>query len=429
MTKLKNGNRIFDLSKSLWPINRSITGNGVRKSLRLIKKICPNLKLIEIKSRTKVFDWTVPDEWNVEEAYIVNPKGKKICNISKNNLHLVSYSSPINKIMNLAKLQKNLYSIPKKPNSIPYITSYYKKSWGFCLSENNRRKLKKGKYKVYINSSFSKGSLTIGEIFIKGRSKKEFFISTNICHPSLANNEISGPSVTTFVSKFLNNKKNLNYSYRIIFIPETIGSLSYMKYNLKKMKSNIVAGLNIVCVGDERCFSYLPTRKGDKEIDRIIKHILKWTVTKFKEYSWEDRGSDERQYCSPGIDLPIASLMRSKYGEYPEYHTSDDKLNSVVTAKGLFGSYNAILKTIEIFEKNSFPKATKIGEPFLHKYNLYHNEKKHKYDKGNIRLILNILSESDGNNSLLQIADKSNVPIWTLYPLINKLVKKNLIKI
>tara|TARA_B100000686_G_C16786186_1_gene975412 strand:- start:197 stop:1489 length:1293 start_codon:yes stop_codon:yes gene_type:complete len=428
MIKLPNGNKIFQLSKSLWPIYRSITGDGVRQSLNIIKKICPNLKILEFKSGTKVFDWIIPDEWNVSEAYIIDPMGKKFCNIKDNNLHLVSYSSPFNKILDLNSLDKHLHSIKNRPNSIPYITSYYKKNWGFSLEHNKRKKLKKGKYKVVIKSKFKKGSLTIGEILIKGKSKKEFLISTNICHPSLANNEISGPAVTTYLAKFLNEYKNLRYSYRIIYVPETIGSLTYISKNFNKMKKNIFSGLNVVCVGDNRCFSFLPSRLDNKLIDKTARHVLKWIDSSYKEYSWSYRGSDERQYCAPGIDLPIASIMRSKYAEYPEYHNSDDKLGKFVNAQGLFGAYNAIIQTIIAIENHCYPLIKTIGEPNLSKYNLYPKTSKFR-KRGKVELLLDIISQSDGKNSIIDIAEKSNFPIWELYPLILKLKEKKLLKL
>tara|TARA_B100000686_G_C16689309_1_gene916665 strand:+ start:145 stop:1443 length:1299 start_codon:yes stop_codon:yes gene_type:complete len=426
------GKKIHDLCKILWPINRSITGNGVRKTLDILKKKCSEMKIYEVASGTKVFDWTIPNEWNVKEAKILGPGGKKILDFSDNNLHLVGYSTPINKKMSLKELNKHLFSLKEKPKAIPYVTSYYKKNWGFCLSHNNRKKLKSGKYKVLINSELKKGSLTYGEIFLPGKSKKEIFLSTYICHPSLANNELSGPTVSIFIANWIKSLKDRKFSYRIIFIPETIGSITYLSKNLKKMKRNMYAGFNITCVGDERMYSYLPSRNGDTIADHTAKHILKWTDKNYKKYTWLDRGSDERQYCSPGIDLPVATIMRSKGGEYPEYHTSLDNLKNVVTPKGLNGSFNLIKKIIESFEFNCYPKNLYLCEPQLSKRNLYPStsnwSKKENYTY-ELRLMKDLISFSDGKTSLLNIAENCKVPIWDFYSIIRKLEKNKIIKI
>ncbi len=323
-TTIINNNNIYDFCKDLWPINRSITGNGVRESLKIIQSYLPDLKIKEIKTGTKVFDWIVPQEWNVTNAWIKCPDGRKICDVNDNNLHLVGYSIPINKLMDFDELNKHLYSLPEQPDAIPYKTSYYEKRWGFCISQNERDTLTTGKYEVYIDSKLSNGSLTYGELIIDGKSSKEVFLSTYICHPSMANNEISGPAVTTFLGDWITKLKNKRYSYRIIFVPETIGSIAYLSKNLNEMKKNIFAGFNITCVGDNRMYSYLPSRNGYTISDRIAKHILKNIDPNFKLYKWTDRGSDERQYCSPNIDLPVISMMRSKYGTFKEYHTSLD---------------------------------------------------------------------------------------------------------
>ena len=420
------GKKIHHLAKKLWPINRSITGNGVRKSLKILKQICPSLAIIEIPSGKKVFDWTIPEEWNVQEAWVKGPKNKKVINFSDNNLHLVGYSHSINTSLNLKELKKHLYSLPHQPNAIPYVTSYYKKRWGFCISENQKKKMQPGKYKIFINSRFTKGSLTYGEIIIPGDTKKEIFLSTNICHPSMANNELSGPTVTIYLAKWIQSLIKRKFTYRIIFIPETVGSIAYLNTNYKKMKKNIFAGFNVVCVGDNKNYSYLPSRNGDTISDQIAKHVLNWTDKKYKTYNWSQRGSDERQYCSPGIDLPIASIMRTKYGEFPEYHTSLDNLTNVVTPTGLEGGYNVIKRAIEIFEQDCFPKTTNLCEPQLSKRNLYPSLSI-KNSANNTRLMMNVISYSDGKTSLLNIAKKLNVSIWSLYPAVKILLKNRLI--
>ena len=420
------GKKIHELAKRLWPINRSITGEGVRKSLRILKEIFPKLSIVEVKSGKKVFDWTIPQEWNVSEAWVKNSKNKKIIDFANNNLHLVGYSHPVKAEINLKKLKKHLYSLPDQPKAIPYVTSYYKKRWGFCISEKDKKKLKPGNYKVFINSKFKKGSLTYGEIIIPGRTKKEIFLSTNICHPSMANNELSGPTVTVYLAKWIRSLKKRNFTYRIVFVPETIGSITYLNKNYKKMKNNIYGGFNVVCVGDEKNYSYLPSRNGETISDVIAKHVLSWTVKKYKTYTWLQRGSDERQYCSPGIDLPIASMMRSKYGDYSEYHTSLDNLRNVVTPAGLEGGYNVIKKAIEIFEMNCFPKTTSLGEPQLSKKNLYPSLSM-KNSSNSARLLMNVLSYCDGKTAVVEIAEKVNKSIWSIYPIIEILNKNKLI--
>jgi aminopeptidase-like protein len=350
------GNRIHDFAKRLWPINRSITGEGVRETLRIIKEEVPDLEITEVPSGTRVFDWEIPKEWRVKQAYIITPSGKKICDFNSNNLHLVGYSCPINIRLNLSDLQEHLHSLPNQPNAIPYITSYYKERWGFCLTHEERQILEDGEYEVFIDSQHFDGSLTYGELFVKGDSSKEVFISTYICHPSMANNELSGPCVSTFLAKQIKILKHLRYSYRFVFIPETIGSITYLSRNIDHLKRNVFAGFNVSCVGDNRDYSYLPSRHGETISDRVAQHVLSHICPTYKRYTWCDRGSDERQYCSPGVDLPIASIMRTKYGEYDEYHTSLDDLTKVVTSEGLDGGYHALWKAIEALEKNCFPK-------------------------------------------------------------------------
>ena len=420
------GTEIHKFAQELWPINRSITGEGVRETLRKISKHLPKLKVHSVYSGTKVFDWIVPLEWNVKEAYIITPEGKKICNFSENNLHLVGYSIPFKRKVNLDELKKHLYTLPDQPNAIPYVTSYYKEYWGFCLSQYQFDILEDGIYEVVINSTLSKGELNYGELLIKGKTDKEILISTYICHPSMANNELSGPTVVTFLAKWLLDLGQTHYSYRIIFIPETIGSITYLSRNYKHMKKNTYAGFNISCIGDDRSYSFVPSRNGKTISDCIAKHILKWIDPNFIEYSWLDRASDERQYCAPGIDLPVASILRTKYGSYPEYHTSLDDLENVVTPSGLNGGYWAIRKTIEAIEKNKIYKVTILCEPHMSKRGLYPTLSK-KVIEEKVNSMMNFLSLCDGKTSLLEIAETLKVPIWNLYEIVDNLIEHGLI--
>lgn len=421
------GAEIHALAKKLWSINRSITGDGVRETLSILKNDhLPDLIIKEVPTGTKVLDWLVPKEWEVKDAYIKTPSGEKICDFKKNNLHLVGYSIPIHQKINLNELNQHLHSVNDQPDAIPYVTSYYAERWGFCLTQKQRDALVDGEYEVFIDAQLFDGALTYGELILHGESDEEVFLSTYICHPSMANNELSGPTVTTYLAKWLISLPRRKYTYRIIFIPETIGSITYLSQNLNWLKSHVIAGFNISCIGDNRTYSYLPSRNGSTLSDQIAKHVLKWVYPQYTAYSWVDRGSDERQYCSPGVDLPIATIMRTKYGKYPEYHTSLDDLIHVVTPEGLHGGYNALKLALEAIEKNCFPRITVLGEPQLGKRGLYPTLSTKSSGK-EVHLMMNLITWSDGTKSLVDIAELCNVPVWNLYPLVAKLLENNLI--
>jgi aminopeptidase-like protein len=420
------GSEIHAFARKLWPINRSLTGDGVRETLGEIAKHLPNLTIYSVPSKTNVFDWTVPREWTANEAYIVTPKGEKICDFSQNNLHLLGYSVPFIGEVSLEQLKEHLYTLQDQPTAIPYITSYYEERWGFCLSQEQYDALEDGIYKVIINTRLFDGVLNYGELLIQGKSDKEIFLSTYVCHPSMANNELSGPTVVTFLAKWLQEEDELEYSYRIVFVPETIGSITYLSLNFKQMKKNIVAGFNITCVGDNRAYSYLPSRNGDTLSDFIAKHVLKWTDANYVKYDWSDRGSDERQYCAPGINLPIASILRTKFGKYPEYHTSLDDLENVVTPDGLDGGYWAIRKAIEALERNKKYRVLVLCEPQMGKRGLYPTLSTKNSDQ-EVQFMMDLISLCDGETSLLEIAERLNRPIWELYELVETLENHELI--
>jgi len=421
----------FNLGKKLFPICRSITGNGVRQTLKILKKKLPNLKIFEIRSGTKVFDWRVPPEWNVKNAYVKDKHGNKIIDFKKNNLHLVNYSIPVNKKVTKDELFSHIHSLKEQPNAIPYVTSYYKKYWGFCITDKEKKIFKK-KYKknelfdVKINTSFKKnGSLTYGELIIPGKTKDEIFISTYICHPSMANNELSGPIVSTALAKHFSTKKLNSKTLRFIFVPETIGSITYLCKNLKKLK-NIIAGFNLSCIGDGRQYSYLPTKYGNTLSDKAAINAFKDLKIKFVTYSFLDRGSDERQYNSPGINLPIATIMRTKYGRYPEYHTSLDNFD-LVTQKGLQGGYKVVEKAISILMKNIIPKNLVICEPQMSRRGMYPTigiKKQKNYSRN----LMNFLQYADGTNDLIDISHYIKLSFHKTYKILKILKKAKLIK-
>jgi aminopeptidase-like protein len=392
------GEQMFRLAEEIWPLNRSLSGEGVRRTLSVLKRELPFLELKKFASGLKVFDWTVPVEWNISEAYIITPSGDKICDFTENNLHVVGYSEPFSGTISLSVLQEHLHSLPDQPNAIPYVTSYYSKCWGFCLDHESLLKLTEGDYRVVIKSNFASTGLDWAELFIPGESKKEIFFSTYICHPSMANNELSGPVLATQLAKAL-QETQFFYSYRFVFIPETIGSLAYMAENISEMKSNILAGYVLTCVGDEREYSYVPSRGGFTIADDLAQKTFETLHIDPIRYTWADRGSDERQYCSPGADLPVCSVMRSKYGEYPEYHTSLDTLGRVVTVEGLQGSFDFYMTLIGHVESQRFPKLKLIGEPQLGKRGLYPNLSI-KGNYSDTHDLMNLISILDGKIDL-----------------------------
>lgn len=432
---MKDGNvksidlKMYELCEKLFPICRSITGNGFRESLNILKHDLglTSLQAFEVPTGTKCFDWEVPKEWNINDAYIISPDGTKICDFKVSNLHVVGYSIPVDMEVSLEELQEHLYSLPDQPTAIPYITSYYTERWGFCISQIERDKLVAGQYRVYIDSELKEGSLTYGELIIPGVTKEEIFLSSYLCHPSMANNELSGPVVTLSIAKWLLGLESRRYTYRIIIIPETIGSITYLSRNYKTMKQNIVAGFNISCVGDDRVYSYLPSKNGDTLADIAATHVLRHSHPDYISYSFLDRQSDERQYCSSGIDLPVCSIMRSKYSCYPEYHTSLDDL-TLITPAGLFGAYEVLRRSIECLEANETLCTTVLCEPQLGKRGLYPTIST-KESGSIVKNMMNFLAYCDGSYTNLEIAEKINVPLWELEDIIINLKAADLLRV
>ncbi len=412
-----NVKTFYDLGKKkLFKYNRSLTGDGTKKTLQVMKEYLPNLKIRNFKCGKKVFDWIIPSEWNLNDAFVIDKNGNKIIDFKKNNLHIVSYSTPIKKKISKKKLIDNLYYLKKQPQAIPYITSFYKKRWGFCLSYNQFKKFQKkynddDVFSVLIDSSFKKkGKLNYGEVVLKGKSKQEILISTYICHPSMANNELSGPIVSMSLINYF-KKQKLNKTLRFVFIPETIGSIAYINKNLKQMKTNICGGYNLSCIGDDRNHSCMLSKFEDSASDESLIEAYKTLSIKYKKHSFLKRGSDERQYSSPGVDLPITSIFRTMYGQYKEYHTSLDDF-SVVTYNGIKGGFNVAKKAIENLQNKIIPINKIICEPKLDKRNLYSTlGTKSKERMIEPRKIINFLMYSNGRYSINKISQVTNIKL------------------
>tara|TARA_B100000795_G_C22804959_1_gene444259 strand:+ start:4279 stop:5565 length:1287 start_codon:yes stop_codon:yes gene_type:complete len=425
--------KYYNIGKNiLFPICRSLTGKGVVKTLKIIQKEFPNLIIKKITSGTKVFDWSVPPEWNVSDAYISDKNNLKIVDFKINNLHLLGYSSSIKKTILKKELFKYLYFLKNQPKAIPYVTSYYEKRWGFCISYNQFKKIKKNyspkdKFNVVINSNFKKkGNLNYGEVVLPGKSSQEILISTYICHPSMANNELSGPIVSMGLIDYF-QKKKLSKTLRFIFIPETLGSIAYLSKNLINLKNNIIGGYNLTCIGDERKHSCMLTKYQNSPSDEaIIEAYKKLNIKDYKIHSFLKRGSDERQYNSPGVDLPISSIFRTKYGEYPEYHTSLDNFD-IVTLKGITGGFKVAKKSIEILLENIYPKYKIICEPQMGKRGLYPTLST-KTEKQLTRSYMDFLQYSDGSNSLKKISNLINLDHKSVKKINLVLLKNGLIR-
>jgi len=420
------GNQMISWMKDLWNFPRSITGHGTRSTLDYLKNINPELEIHSFKSGTSVFDWTIPDEWNIYDAYLEHESGSRFAEFSKCNLSVVGYSTPLNKNLSLSELLPHIYTQPDQPDVIPYVTSYYEDNWGFCMSENDKKSLPIGKYQAVISSTKSPGVMDLADIVIQGESTEEIFFSTYICHPSMANNELSGPVLSTALIQYIKLKyKKPKYTYRFVFLPETIGAITYLSKNLKKLQSNVICGFNLSCVGDERAYSYIESRKGDTLADKALKSAL-IGLDNVIGYSFLDRGSDERQYCAPGVDLPLCGFSRTKYGKYPEYHTSADNF-SVVTAEGLDGSLTVMSSIVDAFEGGVFPEINVKCEPQLGKRGLRPNISQKGF-LGDINTRSDFIAYADGKNTIFDISNKIKKNVNLLNKEVKILKKHGLLK-
>ena len=425
------GCRAYLLAERLLPIYRSISGDGVRTTLRIIRDHIgnDNFNIIEIPSHTKCFDWTVPQEWKINDAFIEDENRRKIISFSDNFLHVVGYSYPVDKWVDHKELNKWIITQADQPNVIPYVTAYYKKTSAFCMSYNMYRNLSSGKYHLYIDSELYDGSMSIGELIIPGDTKDEVFISTYSCHPAMANDNCSSLGMTAELARYICEIKSRRYTYRFVFAPETIGAIAYLSLgnHLEYMKKHVTAGFVFSCVGDDGDYSIIHSRYNNTLSENVLQNVLMHNVEKnrIKEYSFLERGSDERQYNSPGVDLGVVGFCRTKYWEFPEYHTSADNLE-VISEEGLQGSFDVMKKVVDALEGNRIYKATYMCEPQLSKRNLYPSiSQKGIYD--DVKLTTDLLAYADGKQDLIQISNMIDQPIDKVIAVARKLAKEHLL--
>jgi aminopeptidase-like protein len=419
------GRDIYRLIKELYPFCRSITGDGVRLTLDILKQHIP-LELHEIPSGKEVFDWTIPREWNIKDAYVKNSKGERIIDFQKSNLHVVSYSVPIKRKLSLEELKEYLHTLPDHPDWIPYRTSYYKETWGFCLSHNQFLNLEDGEYEVFIDSSLKEGHLTYGEYCIKGETSDEVLISCHTCHPSLCNDNLSGVALSAILGKYM-KALSLRYSYRILFIPGTVGSIAWLYANENRVP-RIKHGMVLACLGDRGKSTYKRSRRGNAEIDQAAAHVLKHFRGDYEVIDFFPYGYDERQYCSPGFNLPVGCLMRTPHGGYPEYHTSADNLD-FVRPESLADSFVKCVGVLHVLENNrKYLNLNPKCEPQLGKRGLYGSIGGYR-DLERTRLAMFwVLNLSDGDHTLLEIAKRADMEFRLIHDAAEALREKGLLK-
>jgi aminopeptidase-like protein len=418
------GLEMYGLVADLYPICRSITGDGVRHTLQSLQQYIP-LEIQEVPTGTQVFDWTVPKEWNVRDAYIKNDCGEKVVDFQVSNLHLLNYSIPIQQKLPLSQLKEHLFTLPEHPDWIPYRTSYYQETWGFCLSHHALEQLEDGEYEVSIDSSLTDGHLSYGEYFLSGKTDREILFSCHICHPSLCNDNLSGIALATFLAKYLSTVPR-RYSYRFVFVPGTIGAITWLATNTD-LTRRIQHGLVISGVGDAGAMTYKQSRQGDAEIDRVVSHVLQNSGRAYAIEEFSPYGYDERQYCSPGFNLPVGRLSRTPFGTYPEYHTSADNLD-FVKPDYLADSLSIYIETIETLEANKrYLNTNPYCEPQLGKRGLYNLSGGHQTTQERQMAMLWMLNLSDGKNSLLDIAQRSKIAFTALAQIANILVEHHLL--
>ena len=403
---LELGRAMHEMIGELYPICRSITGEGFRRSLEIIAGHIPLVKQ-EVPTGTRVFDWTVPKEWNIRDAYIKDARGRRVVDFQAHTLHILNYSIPVHERMSLEDLRPRLYTLPDQPSLIPYRTSYYKETWGFCLSQRQLDAMADGDYEVCVDSTLADGHLSYGELLIPGETEHEVLISCHSCHPSLCNDNLSGMALATFLAKALTGR-TLRYSYRFLFIPGAIGAITWLARNRDRARA-IRHGLVVACVGDPGPMTYKKSRRGDAEIDRAVMHVLKHSGKPFSVREFSPYGYDERQYCSPGFDLAVGSLSRTPHGEFPEYHTSADNLR-FVRPEALQHSLETYLEVVDLLEGNRlYRNLNPYCEPQLGKRGLYTSMGGYTHSPEDQMALLWVLNLADGSNTLLEIAERATM--------------------
>jgi aminopeptidase-like protein len=419
------GDEIYSLIRDLYPICRSITGDGFRETLARIRKEIP-LDVHEVPSGTQVFDWIVPKEWNIRDAWVKNSAGERVIDFNRHNLHVVNYSVPIHRRMKLAELRPHLHTLPEHPDWIPYRTSYYNEAWGFCLPHRQLEAMPEDDYEVCIDSTLEDGSLTYGECYLPGETAEEVLISCHACHPSLCNDNLSSVATVTFLAKYL-GQAQLRYSYRFLFIPGTIGAITWLSQNEDHINA-IQHGLVLTCVGDRGHITYKRSRRGDAEIDRAVAHVLKHSGQRYDIEDFSPHGYDERQYCSPGFNLPVGCFMRTPHGKFPEYHSSADNLELMDPAS-LAHSLVTCLSVFYVLENNRcYCNQNPKCEPQLGRRGLYRTMGGNRDEKLQETAMLWVLNQSDGEHSLLDIAERCGLAFETVHDAAGVLLRDGLLK-
>jgi aminopeptidase-like protein len=422
------GEEMYALAAKLFPLCRSITGDGVRQTVAILRKVVPELEVHEVPTGTRCFDWVIPDEWNIEDAYIARMDGTRLVDFRKSNLHVVGYSVPVDAVVSRDELDQHLHSRADLPDAVPYVTSYFKRTWGFCVSDRQRRQLTDPQYRVVVKSTLRPGSLTYADVLIPGHEESEVLFSTFVCHPSLGNNELSGVVVGAFLARYVLDRPDRRLSYRFVFVPETIGAVAYLSRHLEDMRRRTIAGFMLTCVGDDRAYSLLRSKWNDTEADRVADHVLRRLLNvPYSVHSFLERGADERQYSSPGVDIPVVSVMRSMYGTYPEYHTSLDNLD-VISPRGLWGGFTANRWCMECVEANEVLRATTPCEPWLFPRGLRAPLVEGRGFAQWSKRLVDILAYADGTTDLVAMADLFDMPVLDLLPLVAQLKEHGLVE-
>ncbi len=415
--------------EKLWPICRSITGNGLRESFRILQEIVP-FELTEVPTGTQVQDWEIPKEWNIQDAFILTPDGRKVADFKLNNLHVLNYSGPVDQEISWDELSKHIFTLPEQPTAIPYVTSYYEEKWGFCLSHNEWLSLpKEGTYRVVIQSELTQGSLTYGEAILKGDSEREILFYSYLCHPSMANNELSGPLVLAMLYEKLAALPQRKYTYRFVLAPETIGSIAYLSNNGSVLKEKLEAGWVLTCCGDAGKIHYKNSRQGNALVDRISKHILNQLPLEWNDLEFSVGGSDERQFCSPGYNLPIGSFMRTPYQRYAQYHTSLDN-RDFISISAMEEGVEILFQMVLALEINeTYESVVQYGEPQLGKRGLYPSSNMPNTDQRQmVHNMMHLINWSDGEHDLLSIADKKGTAMFYFAPLAKLCEEKGVLR-